>query len=971
MKWILIFFFVGTFLFSCSPVLRTPEVNEATAPPAPNTLSPSPIVRDWVEQTLHRLSLEEKIAQMVMARAYGTYVSTGSESYERLERLARSVKIGGFVFFQGDVYETALLINRLQSVADVPLLIAADMERGVAMRVRRATNFPDVMALGATGDPELAWAMGMAIAAEGRALGIHQNYAPVLDLNNNPKNPVINVRSFGEDPKFVSKLTRAFIAGLHQGGMISTAKHFPGHGDTEVDSHLGLPIMNFSRGRLDSLELVPFKEAIDAGVRSIMIAHVGLPNLDSSMTPASLSPVVVEGILSKDLGFEGLVVTDALEMAAVVQRFSVAEIAVRAVKAGADVLLLPVDEDHSILAIAKAVRRGEIPEHRIDVSAKKILKLKDWLGLPEDREVDVRRIATVVGSRANQALAKDVARRSITVVKNEGEVLPLPQFSGMRIVSVIVSDLEDYRTEAHRASYPYSNERVGEYFMAQLRRRVPEVELYRVDTRSNRTEFNAILAAANSADLVLCPTFVKLRTGSGKIALPDSLRAFLQGLTAGGKPVVLVSLGNPYIIADVPRARAWVCAYSDNEVSVEAAVEAIFGEIPVAGKLPITIPGLAPSGSGLEMSKVALREDNPERVGFDRRRLGAIDTLIQEAIRDSAFPGAVVLVAKDGVLAHHKAYGTYDYSPYSRLVDRSTMYDLASLTKVIVTTNCVMKLVDEGKIHLDSTVASYIPQFGQNGKQRVKVRNLLLHDSGLPAYRRYFLTCTNPQQVLDSIFASDLEFQPGDSTRYSDLGMITLGKVVEKVSGQSLHRYTSEQFFKPLGMWNTTYNPPPELIERIAPTEIDTLWRKMSVRGQVHDENAAALGGVSGHAGLFATAGDLAILMEMILNSGTYGGRRYLNESTVKMFTSHHEGSPRALGWDRKSKEGYTSAGTLFSDESFGHTGFTGTSIWVDPKRNLFVIVLTNRVYPTRDNTKIYRVRPALHDAVIRALILD
>ncbi|HEY4644365.1 MAG TPA: serine hydrolase, partial [Bacteroidota bacterium] len=381
-----------------------------------------------------------------------------------------------------------------------------------------------------------------------------------------------------------------------------------------------------------------------------------------------------------------------------------------------------------------------------------------------------------------------------------------------------------------------------------------------------------------------------------------------------------------------------------------------------------SIPGLAPLESGLEVPKVSLRWDDPERVGFDRNRLEALDQVVKEAIRDSAFPSAQLLVAKNGVVVLHKAYGTYDYSPYARLVDRSTLYDLASLTKVIATTACVMKLYDEGKIQLDTTVASYLPEFAQTGKERVTVRNLLLHNSGLPAYREFFLTCKSAQQILDSIYAAPLEFRLGDSTLYSDLGMIMLGKVIERIAGQQLDQLVNQQFFRPLGMVNTMYNPPGELAGRIAPTEIDTTWRKMLVRGQVHDENAAALGGVSGHAGIFSTAGDLATFVQMILNGGTYGGRRYLSESTVKLFTSAREGSPRALGWDRKSSDGYSSAGSLFSVESFGHTGFTGTSIWVDPKRELSVIFLTNRVYPTRDNRKIYSVRPALHDAVIRAL---
>ncbi|HEY4643652.1 MAG TPA: glycoside hydrolase family 3 protein, partial [Bacteroidota bacterium] len=515
-----------------------------------------------MERTLRRLQLEEKIGQMIMARAYGTYFSIASDSYERLDHLVRRLKVGGFVFFRGDVYETAVLVNRLQSTAEVPLLIAADMERGVAMRVRRATLFPDAMALGATRDTGLAERMGEVIAQEGRALGVHQNYAPVLDLNNNPKNPVINVRSFGEDPTLVSRLTIALIHGLQKGGVVATVKHFPGHGDTEIDSHLGLPVLSFTRGRLDSLELVPFKQAISAGVSSIMIAHLALPNVDTTGIPATLSPVVVQQLLRSDLHFNGLIVTDALEMAAVVNQFSVAEIAVRAVKAGSDMLLLPADEEHSIRAIAAAVRRGEISESRIDESVRRILSTKAALGLPEHRQVDLRLIPEVVGTRDHLALAKDIARRSITIVKNDSSMIPLQVRSLSRTACVVVSDAEDYRTEVNRASNPYQDERVGDYFIAQLRSRTGPLDTYRVDSKSDRTDFDSVLAAVRSADLFVCPTYVRLRTGTGKIGLPDSLKAFLQSLAALGKPVVLVSLGNPYVIADVPGARSLICAYS-------------------------------------------------------------------------------------------------------------------------------------------------------------------------------------------------------------------------------------------------------------------------------------------------------------------------------------------------------------------------------------------------------------------------
>lgn len=371
------------------------------------------------------------------------------------------------------------------------------------------------------------------------------------------------------------------------------------------------------------------------------------------------------------------------------------------------------------------------------------------------------------------------------------------------------------------------------------------------------------------------------------------------------------------------------------------------------------------------MSKIRLRIDQPEEAGFDAEKLNRLDNIVKKAIADSAFPAAEVLVTKDGIIVYDRAFGTYDYSPYSRQIDDGTMFDLASLTKVIGTTNGVMRLYDEKRLDLDDPVVKYLPKFGQNGKERITIRNLLLHDSGLPGVRKFYESCTSGEQLLDSLYALPLIYQTGDSTLYSDVGLIALGKVIEQITGTTLDRYLANEFFKPLHMENTMYNPPEWRWDHIAPTEIDTVWRKqkMPVQGRVHDENGSVLGGVSGHAGLFSTASDLARMMQMLMNGGTYGGRRYLNEETVRMFTRKgSDRSTRALGWDTKNLRGYSSAGSLFSSNSFGHTGFTGTSIWADPERNLFVIFLTNRVYPTRENTKIFNVRPSVHDAVIRAL---
>lgn len=927
---------------------------------------------NWVEATLKRLSLEEKVAQMVMPKGFGVYVSEESEEYQRFVRLLKERRIGGFIFSIGEVYETALLINKLQALSDVPLLIAADFERGVAMRIRRSTVFPEIMGLAATRNPMLAYKMGKIIAQEGRALGVHQNFAPVVDVNVNPDNPVINVRSFGENPALVGEMAAAFIQGMHDGRMISTAKHFPGHGDTGIDSHISLPTIPYDRARLDSIELPAFKYVIDKGVMSIMVGHLLLSAIDTvEKKPATLSKTITTELLRKELGFNGLVVTDALDMGALTTGYSVAEIAVLAAKSGSDVLLVPVDDDATIDAIIYAVRRGEIPIEQIDQSVKRILSVKQWLGLVKNRFVDVEKIPLLVGTTEHHLVAKTIARNSITFLKNEDNVLPLQKFSEKKIASVVVSDLDEYRTEVHRSNAPWPNESVGSYLNAQLRKRYSNLAFYRVDPRSNVVDFDSIATQVKKADIILCAAYVKLRAGSGKIQLPPHLNEFVARLTTLGKPVVLVSFGNPYIVRAFPNVSAYVCAYSDFEVSVESAVEVLFGETPVRGKLPVSIPGLYAYGSGLEFPKVALREGLSEEVGFDGKKLNALDDIIKTAIKDTAFPAAQVLVAKDGIIVHHKAYGTYDYSPYSRQIDLGTMFDLASLTKVIATTNAVMKLYDERKIDLDNPVMKYLPKFGQNGKEKITIRNLLLHDSGLPAWKKFYETCKTANQMLDSLYASELIYPTGDSTVYSDLGIITLGKVVEKITKMPLDKYVAKEFFHPLGMMNTMYNPTETLWNKIAPTEIDTAWRKLKapVRGQVHDENAALLGGVSGHAGLFSTASDLAIIMQMLMNGGTYGGKLYLKEETVNMFTARQSAkSTRALGWDTKNAQGYSSAGTLFSEHSFGHTGFTGTSIWADPARNLFVIFLANRVYPTRANTKIFRVRPAVHDAVIQAL---
>ncbi len=923
----------------------------------------------WVETTLASMTLEEKVGQLIMPKIYSHYYSSESEQFQHVVHMVRDLKVGGVVLFQGDVYEQAVLLNKLQKLSTYPLLIAADYERGTAMRTRRGTYFPDAMAIGATRSRKYAYEIGKAIADEARAIGVHQNYAPVADVNNNPENPVINTRSFSDDRELVAELAEAFTRGMNDGNLVSTAKHFPGHGDTDVDSHLHLPTLPYTRQRLDSLELYPFKRVIDVGVKSVMVGHLSVPSIDATNDlPATLSSSLMTDLLRKQLAFKGLVVTDAMDMMGVARGFSNADASVRAIQSGADVLLLPENEDGAVNALIAAVKSGEIPEARLNESVRRVLAVKQWLGLERNRIVAIDKISEHVAIPAHLQLAKAVARDAITVLRNDGNILPLRVDGRKKTLSVLISDREDNWTEVNRASNPWPVEPAGDYFARLLREHLPLVESIRLSPATNAADVELAVKRIQSADVILLPLYVKVRTHTGRIGIPTNLRPVVEKIDALRKPTVVIAFGNPYNVASFPRASALVCAYTDAEPLVEASVEALFGAIPWRGKLPIEIRGLYSFGSGLEAPQTTLRRDYPTVAGFDAAKLHRIDSILTSAMRDSAFPAAEVLVARNGVVAYNKVFGTFTYDKSSRSINSETLFDLASLTKVIATTTAVMKLYDEKKILLDDKVGRFVPQFAEGKKSEITIRNLLLHNSGLPPFRQLWKICPDASVAIDSVYATQLVANPGDTTIYSDLGFITLGKIVEMVSGMTLDEFVKKNFFEPLAMPRTMFKPPKELWNNVAPTEYDSSWRKTLVQGTVHDENAEFLGGVSGHAGLFSTTSDLAVLMQMLMNGGVYGGVRYLSEATVKEFTRRqNNSSTRALGWDTKSPKGST-AGNYFSSNSFGHTGFTGTSIWADPERNLFVILLTNRVHPTRANMKIAKVRPAVADAVIEAL---
>jgi beta-N-acetylhexosaminidase len=774
-------------------------------------------------------------------------------------------------------------------------------------------------------------------------------------VNVNPKNPVINTRSFGGDPRLVADMTSAFVRGTQDGGMIATVKHFPGHGNTDTDSHVGTPSVDASREQWEANDLMPFKAALRAGALSVMTGHIISSSYDNTNTPASVSSALTTDLLRTSLGFSGLVVTDAMDMRGISRSYSNDEAAVLAVKAGNDVVLMPLDADGAIDAIVRAVKRGDITEYRIDASVRRILQAKSWCGLDTNRFVDITRVSDAVATAPHQALAREIALKSVTVLGNTHRVLPLSMARTKKIVDVAFTEKE--------------GQSEGRVFHRAVRRYHRNSELFKIDPRSNAMEYASVLERAKTADIILLHFYCEARSRAAYI--PVQFAECVKKLLALKKTTVAVSFGNPYIVLDFPSVENYVCAYSSADASIDAAAEVIFGEEPAEGKLPVTIPGLYAFGEGSVYGMHSgLRTGAPEDAGFDPAALAAADSVVLAGIAHKAYPGAVLLVAKDGIIVKNQAYGHYTYDADAPPMSPETIFDMASVSKVISTTTAVMRLYDEHKIDLDAAVASYLPAFGRMGKEKITVRNLLLHNSGLPGWRKFYTFCTTPACVMDSLFATPLDYPTGTQMIYSDLGFITLGKVVEKITHTTLDQYMDSVFFKPLGMTMTLYNPPAQLRARIAPTEIDSFWQKTfkPVQGRVHDENAATLGGVSGHAGLFSTAADLAVLLQMELNGGTYGGKRYIEEATITLFTKRQSDlSSRCLGWDAKNLTG-SWAGKLISNRAFLHTGFTGTSVVADPDKKLIVVLLTNRVYPTRENSGLAKVRPVLHDAIVKAI---
>ena len=938
----------------------------------------------WVDSVMSKLNTSQKVAQLVVFPAY----SNKTVAYEdSLVAHVKEMQYGGTVFFQGRPEKQLELTKKLQGASSIPLMVSVDGEWGLGMRLENTISFPYQMALGAIGDNDLIYEMGKEVARQARRMGIHINYAPVVDVNNNPDNPVINYRSFGENKSKVAEKGTAYMRGMQDNGVVAVAKHFPGHGDTNVDSHEALPVIKHSRERLDDLELYPFKRLIDEGVGGIMVAHLNIPALDNEKgSVSSLSSNVVGGLLHNELGFQGLSMTDALNMKGATNNAGPGEIALKSFLAGNDLLVMPTPPDAAVKRITEEVKRGRIKTSELDRKCRKVLTFKYRLGLNKPVSLTTEGLLDDLNTNQAKLLNRKLIENSLTVLENKDNLLPLKRLDTLNIATVSIG--ADRQTVFQNTLEKYTQ--AGHY---QLLKNASSKEIEEVE--KELSGHNLIIVGLH--DTGARPYNTK---GYGEEAI-----GFINGLLQT-KKVILVSFRNAYTLnnySGLSNAAAVVTSYFDNEDTQDLSAQLLFGGIGASGRLPVSINDKYREGEGIDTEGgLRFKYTLPEEVGISEKELvSRVDAIVKEGLDMEAYPGAQVLFAKDGKVFFHKAYGHHTYDK-TRPSKHDDLYDYASVTKITGTLPAIMKLHDEGKFELDATLGEYVPEMKGSNKADVDFRHLLAHYGRILPYITYYTSTykkngSYKKNTLSQAPSEAFNIQLTDNLylhkdykqkiykaikktplldkkeyRYSGLVFNLTPRIVEEKAGEDYETYVKKNFYHKLGAYTITYNPLRFFpLERIVPTEKDTFFRNVQIHGVVHDEAAAMHGGVSGNAGLFSNANDLAKIMQMYMNMGTYGGERYIQEHTLRKFTSCQfceEGNRRGLGFDRtllENKENGTPAIDA-GNNSFGHTGYTGMFTWADPDSGLLMVFCSNRVYPTRTNTKLYtnNIRPRIHQVV-------
>jgi beta-glucosidase-like glycosyl hydrolase/CubicO group peptidase (beta-lactamase class C family) len=929
----------------------------------------------WADSVFTSLNDDQKIAQLMVIRAHS---NLGPDHVAKVANDIQQYNVGALCFFQGGPVRQANLTNYYQSIAKTPLMITIDGEWGLGMRLDSVLKFPYQLTLGAMNDEKLMYKMGIAVGEQCKRLGVHVNYAPVVDVNNNPNNPVIGYRSFGEDKYKVAKLGVAYMKGMQDAGIMACAKHFPGHGDVDVDSHLDLPAVNKSMEQLDSLELMPFRAIFKAGVGSVMIAHLYIPAIDSAANRAtSISKNNVTGLLRNELGYNGLTFTDALEMKGVAKYFPGGAIAVEALIAGNDMLCLPASVPETIEVVKQAINEKRLSWKDIDAKVKKVLASKYELGLNEAKPIDTNNLLNDLNAKTNQ-VRYEAATKTITMLKNDNNSFPVSKNKRVAYVGIGATTLNDF---GKRLKEDWNAET---YFLPYTDSTTSTDSLFQIIKSAN---YDAVVIGIHEYSLRPANNYMISRAG---IDLSEKLQALNTSTFI---------FGNVLAVPNFLNAKTLIACYQDDDITQNVAADMLAGDMDISGFLPVSLPGFKYGTTHIIHYDVA-------HVTAVSKKFQAVDSIANDAIDKKAFPGCVVIAVHNGDIIYHKAFGHYKYEA-SPAMSPESIFDLASVTKVSATTVSVMKLFEEGKLKLDKTLGDYLPWVKGSDKANLKIKDILLHQAGLvpfiPFYRETIDTTTGiPNPAIysdkskpgftirvaeniylrndwqDTIFSRILKSPLGPVNKYvySDNDFIFLGKIVEALSGMTLDEYVQKNFYSKIGMTTTGFKPRNRFAaERMVPTETEKHFRKQTAQGDVHDEGASLLGGVAGHAGLFSDAYDLAMLYQMLSNGGTFNGERYLKAETIKYYTAYHsEVSRRGFGFDKPEKDNATRKepypAISVSPETYGHTGFTGTCVWVDPKYNLVYIFLSNRVYPTRDNNKLSQmmIRGKIQDAIYHAL---
>lgn len=925
----------------------------------------------WVDETLSKMTLREKIGQFFMI---AVYPKQNEVHFKHIDSLVTKHGVGGIIVFQGDRTQAKKAIDRYQGKSKIPLLTAMDAEWGPSMRLSNEPRFPYAITIGAANDPELSEHIGALMGQECRELGIHMNFAPVADVNSNPKNPVIGYRSFGENPRKVGKQVAATVKGMEGQSVLTSIKHFPGHGDTDTDSHKELPLVNNSYLQIKAIDFVPFQDGIDAGTSSVMIAHLNVPALDSTGTPSSLSKPIIHGYLKGELGYNGLVVSDALGMKGVSDKYGKTEVVVKAFEAGCDILLMPGSVVKAIDAIEAKVNSGEISEEEIDIRCKRVLAAKH-------KAIVAPKELKEYTEAERDMYRKLVFEKAITVLKNDNDVLPINRFDKKIAVVTVgkytgsVRPAMDKVTQVDHFSYKTGSEAISKFG--------PKISEY---------------------DLVISTLHAGSMRPSGNYKLPSGWKSWITKLGTA-KESALALFGSPLALKNVKEidaVDAVAVGYENNALMQDRMGQFLMGTFASNGKLPVSVDDRFKLGHGIEVKWGGrLKDSQPEELGIDPEKLKQIDSIAMSGVRNGAYPGCQVAVAIQGKLIYQKSYGHHTYSKKQE-VQNTDIYDIASITKIAASTLSIMHLNSEETFNLSGTLGDYIPEVtGESAFKKIVLRQMLSHQAGLTPWIPFYTKTLVDKQLSSEFYATspsdsfnvkvadnlwirgdyeDVMYQTMLSStlgpkryKYSDVGYYFIKKIVEKQSGQSLDAFVTNEFYLPMGLQYMRYNPLDYFGKnQITPTENDQIFRKQQIHGYVHDQGAAMVGGVGGHAGLFSNATDLASLMQMFLNKGYYG-QQYVKEQVIEEYTDCQfcNTNRRGAGFDKPVRDGNGGpSSNKVSLKSFGHTGFTGTMAWADPENQINYVFLSNRVYQDAENWKLVRmdIRTKIQDVIYDAL---